>query len=259
MSTVVIIPARYESTRFHAKMLVRDPRGRILIQYAYEAACAARLVDDVIVATDDVRIVDAVGEWGGKARMTSRDHASGSDRIAEVARSLPDCSIVVNVQGDEPQVKPDQIDEVVQLLHDAPDCVMSTLVHRIDSPEELQDPNIVKCVFDADQRAIYFSRCPVPFVRGSDDPLADSPIPHYKHVGIYGFRRDFLLRYTTLERPPLEEAEKLEQLRALYHGHRIKVGVTHHRSIGVDTREDFEQFCDIVRNEMQRDRPVETA
>ena len=250
MKAVVVIPARYDSSRFNAKMLARDPRGRILVQYAYEAAEAARLVDRVVVATDDERIVAAVQEWGGDARMTSRYHTCGSDRIAEVGRGLTEYDIVVNVQGDEPQVTPGQIDEVVQLLIDSPECDMSTLVHRIDTAEDLNDPNVVKCVVDLDMRALYFSRCPIPHVRGSDDPLRDSPLPHYKHVGIYGYRRDFLLRYTAMERAPLEEAEKLEQLRALHHGHRIKTGVTHHRSIGVDTPEDFERFCEIVRREM---------
>lgn len=258
MSAIVIIPARYDSSRFCAKMLARDPRGRILVQYAYEAAAAARLVDRAVVATDDQRIVAAVAEWDGEAAMTSPHHMSGSDRIAEVARGLPQYDIVVNVQGDEPQIKPDQIDEVIQLLHDAPDCVMSTLVHRIETAQDLEDPNVVKCVFDEQMRALYFSRCPIPSVRGSANPIADSPVPHYKHVGIYGYRRDFLLRYTAMERAPLEEAEKLEQLRALYHGFRIKVGVTCHRSIGVDTPEDFEKFCDMVREDMAREAAKES-
>jgi len=248
-NAVAIIPARYGSTRFPGKMLARDPRGRILIQYAYEAAAQAPRVDRVIVATDDARIQQAVEAWGGEARMTSASHASGSDRIAEVARDLPEYGVVVNIQGDEPQVAPDQIDRLVSLLEESADCAMSTLVSPIESRDELEDPNAVKCVMDAEGRALLFSRWPIPYVRDAADPLTDSPSPHYKHLGMYAYRRDFLLQYTSLGRCPLEEAEKLEQLRALYHGYRIRVGVTRRRSIGVDTPADFEAFCETLRRE----------
>ncbi|HRU04722.1 MAG TPA: 3-deoxy-manno-octulosonate cytidylyltransferase [Candidatus Brocadiia bacterium] len=250
MKTVVIIPARYASVRFPGKMLARDPRGRILVQYACEAAQKASRVQRVIVATDDERVVAAVKEWGGEARMTSPKHASGTDRIAEVARDLPEYDTVINIQGDEPQIIPEQIDQIAELIEDSPDCDMSTLVHPIQTQEEYADPNVVKCVFDAHGRALYFSRWPIPYVRDAKDPFRQSPATHYRHVGMYGYRRDFLLSYSSLGRCPLEEAEKLEQLRALYNGHRIRVGVTHHRSIGVDTPQDFEAFCRAVRQQM---------
>ena len=246
----VLIPARYASQRFPGKMLARDPRGRILVQYVCEAASAAWLAERVIVATDDERILRAVEGWGGEARMTSPAHRSGGDRIAEVAADLPECGIVVNVQGDEPQILPEQIDQAIGLLAESDDCDMSTLVCPIETLEELEDPNVVKCVFDAAGRALYFSRWAVPYARDVLDPLTESPSPHYRHLGIYAYRREFLLAYSRLGPCPLEEAEKLEQLRALYYGHRIRVGVTKHCSIGVDTPEDFEAFCRAVREEM---------
>ena len=250
MKSVVIIPARHGSTRFPGKMLARDPRGRILIQYAWEAAQAAATVDRVVVATDDERIRRAVEAWGGEARMTSPSHACGSDRIAEVAKGLPEYGIVVNIQGDEPEILPSQIDQVVRLLKESDDCSMSTLVHVVDTPEELNDPNVVKCVCDARMRAIYFSRWPIPYVRDAADALAQSPTPHYRHIGIYGYRREYLIEFASAGHCALERAEKLEQLRALFHGHRIRVGVTDHRSIGVDTPEDFDAFCEAVRRDM---------
>ena len=248
MLTLVVIPARYESTRFPGKMLARDPRGRILSQYVYDAAARAERVDRVIVATDDERIAEAVEAWGGEARMTSPEHRSGTDRVVEVARDLPEYDVVINLQGDEPQLQPRQVDMLVELLRDHP---MSTLVHPIRSEEEFQDPNVVKCVFDAGNRALYFSRAPIPFVR--DEPADGGPVRRYRHVGVYGFRRSFLLKYSSLGACPLEAAEKLEQLRVLYYGYRIRVGITDARSIGVDTPEDFERFCEIVRREMAED------
>ena len=245
MLTLAVIPARYHSTRFPGKMLARDPRGRILAHYVYDAASRAERVDRVIVATDDERIAAAVEAWGGEARMTSPDHRSGSDRVVEVARALPEYDVVINLQGDEPQLQPRQVDQLVELLRDGP---MSTLVHPIESDEEFQDPNVVKCVFDAGRRALYFSRAPIPFVR---DASADgAAVARYRHIGVYGFRRSFLLKYSSLGACPLEAAEKLEQLRVLYCGYHIRVAVTDTCSIGVDTPEDFERFCEIVRREM---------
>lgn len=252
MKAVVIIPARYESTRLPGKPLLRDPRGKCLIQYACEAAAAAKTIEEVIVATDDERVLETVREWGGEARMTSSAHRSGTDRIAEVAAGLPQYDIVVNLQGDEPQVLPEQIDQVARLLRESPDCEVSTLVCPIETREELDNPNVVKCVFGADGRALYFSRWAIPYARDTRDPLAEGPSPYYRHLGMYAYRREFLLGYSRLGACPLEEAEKLEQLRALYYGHGIRVGVTPHRSIGVDTPADFEAFCEIVRREMRR-------
>ena len=246
MKALAVIPARYASTRFPGKMLARDPRGRVLSHYVYEAAERARLVGRVIVATDDERIKAAVEEWGGEARMTSREHRSGTDRVVEVARDMAEYDMVVNLQGDEPQILPSQIDRLVELL-DSDDCPMSTLVCPIRSEEELRDPNVVKCVFDSRMRAMYFSRSPIPYVR---DAPGERETERFRHVGVYGFRREFLLSYAGLGACPLESAEKLEQLRALYHGYGIRVDVTEHRSIGVDTPEDFERFCEVVRREV---------
>jgi len=240
-TAVVIIPARYASTRLPGKLLKKDPSGKYLLQHTYEAARKARRISRVIVGTDDSRIYDAVRSWRGEVVMTSPDHPSGSDRVAEVARGA-EADIVVNVQGDEPQIRPDMIDHVVRLLLDDSACDVSTLANEIDTQEELADPNAVKVVLDAHDRALYFSRFAIPFVRDSDSPFKDSPLPHLKHLGIYGYRRESLLRLAALPPAPVERAEKLEQLRALYHGLKIKVGVTPYHVIGVDTQADFDAF-----------------
>lgn len=239
---VAIIPARYAATRLPGKPIMRDPRGKYVIQYVCEAASKAKLINRVIVATDDKRIFDVVTSLGFEAAMTSDKHPSGSDRIAEVARGI-DADVVVNIQGDEPQIRPEQIDQVVSLLDEAKDCVVSTLASKIESPEELADPNVVKVVVDNEWRALYFSRLPIPYVRGAKNQLHESPVPHLHHIGIYGYRREFLLQYVRLPRPAIEDAEKLEQLRVLASGHRIKVGLTPYRLIGIDTPADFEAFC----------------
>ena len=242
MSAAVIIPARYDSTRFPGKPLMRGPTGKPLIQYVWEAARRAEGVDRVIIATDDERIEAAVQAFGGEAWMTAPVHPSGSDRCAEVARQL-DHDIVVNLQGDEPAIRPDMISQTLKLLDEDAECVIATLACRIEDESELADPNAVKVVVDASSRALYFSRSPIPHVRGSHSPLRDAPLVHLVHVGIYAFRRQFLLEFSRLGAHPLEQAEKLEQLRALANGYRIKVGITPHRTAKVDTPEDFEAFC----------------
>ena len=239
---VAIIPARYAATRLPGKPIMRDPRGKYVIEYVCQAASKAKLIDRVIVATDDKRIFDVVTSLGFAAAMTSDKHPSGSDRIAEVARGIA-ADVVVNIQGDEPQIRPEQIDQVVSLLREAKDCVVSTLASRIELPEELADPNVVKVVVDNEWRALYFSRLPIPCVRGAKDQLRESPAPHLRHIGIYGYRREFLLQYVRLPRPAIEDAEKLEQLRVLASGYKIKVGLTPYRLIGIDTPADFEAFC----------------
>ncbi|MCK4373960.1 MAG: 3-deoxy-manno-octulosonate cytidylyltransferase, partial [Candidatus Brocadiae bacterium] len=200
----------------------------------------------VIVATDDRRICEAVRGFGGEARMTDADHRSGTDRIAEVARSLR-TPIVVNVQGDEPQIHPEQITQVIGLLEGDAEAVMGTLAHEVASEQEWKDPDAVKVVTDSRGYALYFSRSPIPHVRGSTDWMREAPLPALKHLGIYSYRREFLLRYPSLPPAPLEEAEKLEQLRALWHGYRIKVGTTPHRCIGIDTPEDLERWLALYR------------
>ncbi len=242
MSCAVIIPARYSSTRFPGKPLVRGPSGKPLIQYVWEAASRAEGVDAVLVATDDERIAEAVRAFGGAVCLTASRHPSGRDRCAEVARGLSH-EVVVNLQGDEPDILPEMISQTVRLLEEDPECEISTLAGRIQDEADLADPSVVKVVVDARWRALYFSRSVIPHVRGSAAPLRESPVPHLRHHGIYGYRRKALLAFNALPPHPLEEAEKLEQLRALANGYKIKVGLTPHRTMKVDTREEFEAFC----------------
>ncbi len=239
---IAIIPARYGSTRFPGKALVLI-REKPMIQWVYERTRCSRLAGRVIVATDDERIMEAVSSFGGEAMLTSRAHPTGTDRIAEVASKL-DCDIVVNVQGDEPLIHPEMIDEAVDPLVRNPSIPMGTLCRKIDNPGEVFDPNVVKVVFDNNGFALYFSRAPIPWNRdqwagkqGFSEMKLDGNV--YKHIGLYAFRRDFLLQYARLPQTALEAVEKLEQLRALEHGHRIKVSVTQHESFGVDIPDDL--------------------
>jgi 3-deoxy-manno-octulosonate cytidylyltransferase (CMP-KDO synthetase) len=232
---VVVIPARYHSVRLPGKAL-EDIEGRPMIEHVYRRAASASGVDAVIVATDDARIVAAVERFGGVARMTSGAHRTGTDRIAEVARSLS-CDIVVNVQGDEPLLPPAMIEQVLEPLARR-DVVMTTLRRAMNEPGEIASPHVVKVVVDRNDDALYFSRAPVPFVR--QDGAGSKPA-QFKHIGLYGYRRDFLLAFAALAPTPLEVAESLEQLRALEHGFRIRTPETTFDSIGVDTPEDLER------------------
>ena len=209
-----------------------------MVEHVYRRAAAARGVDAVVVATDDERIAAAVESFGGIARMTSTAHRTGLDRIAEVARDLA-ARIIVNVQGDEPLIEPGMIEELLQALASDPETPMSTLRRRIDDALDYRNPNVVKVVVDAAERALYFSRAPLPFAR--------EPAAAFKHVGIYAYRRDFLLELASRPQTPLETAESLEQLRALEHGYRIRAVETRHDSIGVDTPEDLERVRDVAR------------
>jgi 3-deoxy-manno-octulosonate cytidylyltransferase (CMP-KDO synthetase) len=242
--TVVVIPARYQSTRFPGKPLATIA-GRPMIEHVYRRASAAEGVDAVLVATDDARIATTVEGFGGFVRMTQSTHRTGMDRIAEVAAELA-CDIIVNVQGDEPLIDPQMIAEVVAPLADDPALRISTLRRAITDAAEYQNPNVVKVVVDRMSDALYFSRSPVPFVRGSFHDAARLGPPAYKHVGIYAYRRAFLLSLAALPQTPLEAAESLEQLRALEHGFRIRAVETHYDSVGVDTPEDLER----VRREL---------
>jgi 3-deoxy-manno-octulosonate cytidylyltransferase (CMP-KDO synthetase) len=206
-----------------------------MIEHVYRRVAASKLVSEVIVATDDLRIATRVHDFGGKVRLT-KAHETGTDRLAEVATSL-DCDVVVNVQGDEPLIDPGAIEEAVTpFVHDA-SVVITTLYKRIQDPAELANPNIVKVVVDRGGFALYFSRAPIPHIR---DPRGGWP-PLYKHIGLYAYRRSVLLVLAALEPTPLERAESLEQLRALEHGIRIKAIETKYDSFGVDTPEDLEQ------------------
>ncbi len=229
---VAIIPARHASTRFPGKVLA-EVGGKPLIQHVWERARALQEVEAVLIATDDERIARAVQGFGGEAVLTRPDHPSGTDRIAEVARSL-EAGLVVNLQGDEPCFDPKAVDELVGLLAASPELPMGTLGHPITDPAELADPNAVKVVVDPEGHALYFSRAPIPARR-------DGTVSALRHIGIYVFRRTFLLEFAGWPPTPLEQAEGLEQLRALEHRVPIRVLVTPHPSIGVDTPADLER------------------
>jgi 3-deoxy-manno-octulosonate cytidylyltransferase (CMP-KDO synthetase) len=229
-----VIPSRYAAQRFPGKPLALI-RGKPLVQWVYEGCRAAQLLDDVIVATDDERIRKVVEDFGGTAVMTSPNHPSGTDRVAEVAAQIP-CAIVINIQGDEPLVRPLIIDALAKAMIDEPDVPMATLARRITRAEDLENPNVVKVVMDTRQRALYFSRCAIPYER--DAAAAGRDATHWAHLGIYAYRREALLKLVTLPVSMLERAEKLEQLRALENGFAIKVVETTHKTVGVDRPED---------------------
>jgi 3-deoxy-manno-octulosonate cytidylyltransferase (CMP-KDO synthetase) len=233
---VAIIPARYHSTRLPGKPLA-DIGGRPMIEHVYRRASSSPAVDAVVVATDDERVYAAVEGFGGLAWMTRADHRSGSDRLAEVAAAL-DCDFVVNVQGDEPLLSPEVIGEALAPLEADRSIPMGTLCCPIESAE-VANPNVVKVVRDRAGFALYFSRAPVPFVR---EPAGQGDIsPARKHVGLYVYRREFLLEFARLAPTPLEIAESLEQLRALEHGFRIMTVETSYDSVGVDTPADLDR------------------
>ena len=239
---VGIIPARFESKRLPGKMLL-DLAGKPLILHTYERARQAKLLDRVIVATDDQRIADAVAGAGGQAVMTAAGHRSGSDRAAEAVSTL-ECDIAVNIQGDEALIEPAIIDAAAQLLLDRPEAGMGTMACPIRTQDEYADRNTVKVVFNTDGEALYFSRAPIPHTkRGRFEPGLGA----YRHIGIYSFRRDVLLAFTALPPSPLEQAEDLEQLRALENGVRIIVGVAEqHTSLNIDTPDDLERARELL-------------
>jgi 3-deoxy-manno-octulosonate cytidylyltransferase (CMP-KDO synthetase) len=240
--TYVVIPARYASTRLPRKMLLRET-GKTLLQHTYEAACAARRPNGVLVATDHAEIAAEVERFRGDFVMTSADCASGTDRVAEVARKLPRAQIIVNVQGDEPEIAPESIDRVIELLEQSPSAGMATLATPMPTHEQLINPACVKVVFDNHGRALYFSRSPIPFVRDRDDSQPfNQPTIHFQHLGIYAFRRQTLADIVALPPSTLELAEKLEQLRMLQSGGTILVGVVDHCSSGIDTPADYAAF-----------------
>jgi 3-deoxy-manno-octulosonate cytidylyltransferase (CMP-KDO synthetase) len=226
-----VIPARFASTRFPGKALALLA-GKPLVQHVYERAAMARYLNNVVIATDNDGIAQAAKSFGAPVRMTRSDHASGTDRVAEVAASDPS-EIVVKIQGDEPLIDPSAIDAAVLAMQET-DAPMATLKRRIANRADLQNPNVVKVVTAFNGDAIYFSRCPIPFHR-------EAAGVYYQHIGLYVYRRDFLLGYSDLPIGPLESAEKLEQLRALENGYRIRVALTEYESIGVDTPEDLEK------------------
>lgn len=237
-----IIPARLKSTRLPRKLLLAET-GRPLIQHTWEATCRAKSLSEVIIAADDREIVEAVRQFGGRCEMTG-EHPSGTDRIAEIVRRC--CSksdIIVNIQGDEPEIDPAHIDQLVGLLRFDSEVSMATLCSPITSREQLEDPSCVKVVCGSAGQALYFSRSAIPFCRDRDtEDLLKTESPWKLHLGIYAYRRDFLLRLTTWPQSRLEQLEKLEQLRVLEAGETILVGEVAHRSVGIDTPEDYARF-----------------
>ena len=236
--TAVIIPARYGSSRLEGKPLI-EVLGKPIIQWVYEKASASRLADIIIVATDDERIFNAVKVFGGNVEMTSVNHKCGSDRIKEVVMRHPEISYIVNLQGDEPLIKPESIDEVIKNVKEDKDTDISTLIRKI-TPKEAENPNLVKCVIDNSGFALYFSRSKIPFERNADK--AD----FYGHLGIYGYKREALIKMTELPQSSYEQAESLEQLRALQNGMKIKTSIVDFVPVGIDTAEDLEKFKAIV-------------
>jgi len=243
MKITAFIPARYASSRFPGKPLALIS-GKPMIQHTYERALSCPELSAVYVATDDERIADCVRQFGGKALMTSPAHGSGTDRIAEAALKvgLEGEDLVVNIQGDQPSFQPSVVTDLVRPLMEDRDLPMSTLKYRIVRPEETQNPNHVKVVTDRDGFAIYFSRCPIPYCR---DGVPDGV--HFKHLGFYCFRMAFLIRFTSLDQGILESLEKLEQLRALEHGYKIKVPETLFDSVEVDIPEDVKAIETLLR------------
>lgn len=245
---LIVIPARFASTRLPQKMLLCQT-GKPLIQHTYEAACRSQRAAGVIVATDHPEIEAAVRAFGGEVAMTDPQARSGTDRVAEIARLRPEFDLLVNVQGDEPEIEPDAIDQVIQLLEQDPTAVMSTLGTPLRDLQRLQDPAAVKVIFNQQGDALYFSRSFIPHARTwSDSLLYTEPPIWYLHLGIYGFRRDFVLGFSQLPPSRLESIEMLEQLRVLDAGHRIKVGVVPHSAGGIDTPEDYAAFVSRCRD-----------
>lgn len=240
MSITAVIPARYASSRFPGKPLAQI-LGKTMIQRVYERTAQAACIDRVVVATDDSRIADVVSGFGGEVLMTSADHATGTDRLAEVAARI-DTQLIVNVQGDEPLIDPHMIEAAVAPLSEDPNIPMGTLKTPLLKWQEYRDPNVVKVVTDRRGFALYFSRASIPHPRevAVDDPtVSPASLGLYRHIGLYVYRKDFLLTFAGLPESPLEKLEKLEQLRALENGYAIRVVKTDRVSLGVDTPEDL--------------------
>lgn len=239
MKILGIIPARYASTRFPGKALFKID-GKAMITRVYEQAVRSKLIDKVVVATDDERIFNEIAKAGGTAIMTSPDHTNGTERCAEVALNESSYDYFINIQGDEPYIHPDQVDLVAELLNG--EVELATLVKKVEDLSVLDDPTEMKVIFNNKHEALFFSRNCIPHVR--DVPLADrlNHFDFYKHIGIYGYRRDVLLEIANLPPTPLEMAERLEQLRWIEHGYRIKIGFTTLESQMIDTPEDLQKL-----------------
>jgi 3-deoxy-manno-octulosonate cytidylyltransferase (CMP-KDO synthetase) len=244
MNVVGIIPARYSSSRFEGKVLA-DILGKPMIQHVWERAKQAFLLDDLIIACDDERVATVAKEFGANVALTAKGHISGTNRITEVVNPI-DVKIVINIQGDEPLINPVMIDTVVQTLLDSPCLSVATLIKKIEDPSDLNNPHVVKVVIDKNNFALYFSRATIPFK--AQNSQIDSPV-YYKHIGLYGYTKDFLFTYKNLPPSNLEMIEQLEQLRILEEGFRIKVIETKHDTIGVDTPGDLEKVKEFLKKE----------
>ena len=240
MKILCVIPARYASTRLPGKPL-KDVAGKPMICHVYDRASQAKTLSGVVVATDDERILRAVEDHGGRAMMTAKDHPTGTDRLAEVAEAYPDVALIINVQGDEPLIEPSLIDELGRAFDGDAELHMATVMTPMEDEAEQKNPNNVKVVTDKNGCALYFSRSLLPY------PRNDAGTPVYKHIGIYAYRRDFLLAYAKMAPTPLERTESLEQLRALENGYKIKCIRTNARFVGVDTPEDLAKVNEIYR------------
>lgn len=244
MNSTIVIPARLASTRLPRKLLLKET-GKSVLQHTYEAASRAKKPGGICVAADCEEIAAEVRNFGGCVELTSPDCPSGTDRVAEIARKLMGVDVLVNVQGDEPEISAAAIDLAVELLEKDSSAVMSTLATPIRTKEQLHDPACVKVVFDSRGRAIYFSRAPIPFPRNWDDSLLSAQPAHfYQHIGLYAYRREFLLQLASMPRAAIETVENLEQLRVLAAGYTILVGVIDKPTIGIDTPEDYRAFVE---------------
>lgn len=243
MEAIGVIPARYGATRFEGKLL-KDLCGKPVIQHVYERARRARMLDDLIVAADDDRIIEAVEGFGGKAVFTSKSHATGTDRLTEIVNDI-DVRVVVNIQGDEPLIDPLVIDELARTMADDRALVMATVVKKSRSPQEFASRDTVKAIVNERGEALYFTRSSVPTLL---DPAAPDAF-FYKHVGLYAYTKDFLFTFKKLPPSYLERHERLEQLRALEHGYRIQTIETRSETVGVDTPEDLERARTLLRQE----------
>lgn len=239
MKFLGVIPSRYASTRLEGKPL-KDICGHTMIEWVYKRTKLSNL-DEVVVATDDERIYKEVERFGGKAILTSKEHENGTSRIAEVCTKYEDYDVIVNVQGDEPLIEPEMINSIINSFKEDDTISMNTLKYKIDTMEEIENPNYVKVITDKKGYALYFSRSVIPYPRKLDIQN------YYKHVGIYGYKRDFVVEYAKMEPTPLELSESLEQLRALENGYRIKVMETPYKIIGVDTQEELEKVREYIK------------
>jgi len=248
VKVLVCIPARYGSTRFAGKVLAKDT-GKFLVQHTYERACAAKLPDKVIIAADDEMVIAAANSFGAECILTSVENKSGTDRIAEAVADI-DADIVLNLQADEPEIDPENIDYLAELLIKNPDCRMATLATDFQTAEQIANPNIVKVITDCNNRAIYFSRAPIPYNR--EESGVGKVQQYLRHIGIYTYRKEFLLKITALPQTNLEKIEKLEQLRAIENGFAILVGKVEHTCDGIDTPEQYAEFVKRQKARAQR-------